>query len=143
MPNSLPDCCFVVQDLPEVVPLARANIERDIPSAFKEGRIMAEAHNFFEPQPRVSDDRIFIFRYILHDWPDADCISILKNTMVGMGRKVREVHLIYSCTTSYMRSRKFSSLRLYLYLRLFPLPTSSTPTLLLLMIYALLRSTGP
>ena len=107
VPNSLPDCRLIVQDLPEVVPLARANIERDIPVAFKEGRIIAETHNFFEPQPRVSDDGIFMFRYILHDWPDADCISILKNTMKAMGRKVRVVRLTYSCMVSYMRSQKF------------------------------------
>jgi len=84
---SLPDCRFVIQDLPEVVLIAQTNIERDIPAIVKEGRIITEMHNFFSPQPRVSEDGIFIFRYILHDWPDADCISILRNTVSAMGRK--------------------------------------------------------
>lgn len=63
--SSLPESRFVIQDLPEVVPIAQANIEKDIPAAAKDGRIVAEAHNFFEPQPRASEEGIFIFRYIL------------------------------------------------------------------------------
>jgi len=62
---SLPKCCFIIQDLREAVLDAQTNIERKMPAAVKEGRIIAETHNLFEPQPRTSQDGIFIFRYIL------------------------------------------------------------------------------
>lgn len=62
---SLPKCCFIIQDLRQVVLDAQTNIECKMPAAVKEGRIIAETHNLFEPQPRASQDGIFIFRYIL------------------------------------------------------------------------------
>lgn len=105
VPRSLPESHFVIQDLPQVVPIAQMNIERDIPAAAKEGRVIAEVHSFFEPQPRVVEGGVFIFRYILwgetcsilsilmvifdsHNWPDTDCILILRNTMKSMDREV-------------------------------------------------------
>jgi hypothetical protein len=36
-----------------------------------------EGHDFFTSQDRKADVRIF--RVILHDWPDADAIRILRN----------------------------------------------------------------
>ncbi|KAI0067078.1 S-adenosyl-L-methionine-dependent methyltransferase [Artomyces pyxidatus] len=75
----LPTSFFVVQDLPEVMPIAQANIERRAPAAAHEGRIAHEPVNFFEVQPRVGENHVYLLRYILHDWPDHACIAILKN----------------------------------------------------------------
>lgn len=80
----LPNCRIVVQDLPEVIPLAEANMLTDAPLAVSEGYIVAEPHNFFETQPRFGDAAIFVFRYILHDWPDDDCVRILQAVMPVM-----------------------------------------------------------
>jgi demethylsterigmatocystin 6-O-methyltransferase len=36
------------------------------------------AHDFHKPQP-IKGAKIYYLRKILHDWPDNDCINILKN----------------------------------------------------------------
>ncbi|KAF8208509.1 S-adenosyl-L-methionine-dependent methyltransferase [Mycena galopus ATCC 62051] len=74
---------FVVQDLAEMVPIARRNILQDpeAASAVEEGRLTMEAHDFFQPQPRAAD--VYIFKHILHDWPDSVCVNILKNAVRG------------------------------------------------------------
>ncbi|KAH7906432.1 O-methyltransferase-domain-containing protein [Hygrophoropsis aurantiaca] len=76
---SLANCNFVIQDLPEVVSSASANIAQMSPQAMLDGRITVEVHNFFEHQPHVADGTVFIFKHILHNWPDSDCVKILKN----------------------------------------------------------------
>jgi hypothetical protein len=60
----------VVQDLPGVV--SQATVPEGL-----EDRMSFEAYDFFTPQKRKADVRIF--RVILHDWPDADAIQILRN----------------------------------------------------------------
>ena len=62
---SLPNSTFVVQDLPEVMPIAKANIERRAPEAAKIGRISNEPHNFFDLQPRYGEGYVYLLRYIL------------------------------------------------------------------------------
>ncbi|KAJ7573938.1 S-adenosyl-L-methionine-dependent methyltransferase [Mycena floridula] len=83
----LSECTFVIQDLPEVIHLAQSNIATEIPDALTSGAIIAEAHNFFQVQPRTADN--YMFRYILHDWSDADCITILQNTAKNAHSKSR------------------------------------------------------
>ncbi len=41
-----------------------------------------EAYDFFTVQQRKADVRIF--RVILHDWPDADAIRILRNQIPSL-----------------------------------------------------------
>ncbi|RDW73635.1 hypothetical protein BP5796_07077 [Coleophoma crateriformis] len=60
----------VVQDLPGVVSQAK------VPDGLQD-RMSFEAYDFFTTQPRKAD--VHIFRVILHDWPDADVIRILRN----------------------------------------------------------------
>ncbi|KAI0477477.1 S-adenosyl-L-methionine-dependent methyltransferase [Xylariaceae sp. FL0804] len=64
---------LVLQDLPEVID---AIVDLD-------GRIERVKHDFFEPQP-VKGARCYYFRSILHDWPEADCIKILKHIAAAM-----------------------------------------------------------
>ncbi|KAH9999722.1 S-adenosyl-L-methionine-dependent methyltransferase [Xylariaceae sp. FL0662B] len=42
-----------------------------------------QKYDFFQPQP-IKGARCYYFRSIFHDWPDADCIKILKNTAEAM-----------------------------------------------------------
>jgi hypothetical protein len=48
-----------------MVPIARRNILEYPEAAFalEEGRIIVEAHDFFQPQPRAAD--VYIFKHIL------------------------------------------------------------------------------
>ena len=67
----------VVQDIPST--LAGAQPVRDI--EFME-------YNFFCPQP-IADAKLYYLRHVLHDWPDAECVRILKNVMSAMGPESR------------------------------------------------------
>ncbi|KAG0702126.1 S-adenosyl-L-methionine-dependent methyltransferase [Suillus ampliporus] len=81
----LPTCKFVIQDLPEVIPIARANVKHTFPEAYESGRITFEAHDFFIPQTYTAQDAVYIFRYVFHDWPEEDCVKILKNVRAVAG----------------------------------------------------------
>ncbi|KAJ7719958.1 S-adenosyl-L-methionine-dependent methyltransferase [Mycena metata] len=72
---------FVIQDLPEMVPIAHKNILRDPAAAsiVHEGRLLVEGHDFFQPQPRAAD--VYIFKHIMHDWPDSACVTMLENVV--------------------------------------------------------------
>ncbi|PVH79658.1 o-methyltransferas-like protein [Cadophora sp. DSE1049] len=63
----------ILQDLPDVV----NEISEPLPG------IELMKYNFFEPQP-VKGALIYYIRRCLHDWPDADCIKILKNIAAAM-----------------------------------------------------------
>lgn len=65
----------IVQDLPGVVDQA------SVPEELQD-RMSFEAYDFFTPQQRKADVRIF--RVILHDWPDADAIKILQNQIPSL-----------------------------------------------------------
>ncbi|KAL1743346.1 S-adenosyl-L-methionine-dependent methyltransferase [Schizophyllum fasciatum] len=77
----LPSASFTVQDLPEVIPLTRENIKRENPTAVESGRLQAHPADLFKPQTVSAD--VYTLRYILHDWSDNDCVSILKNISLG------------------------------------------------------------
>lgn len=49
-------------------------IEKEYPALAS--RIVFAEHDFFKRQPTSAD--IFVFRHILHDWSDADCLRILR-----------------------------------------------------------------
>jgi 6-hydroxytryprostatin B O-methyltransferase len=69
-----PQARFVVEDVNvEGLEMGRAIIAQDpdLPQRFT-----FREHNFFEPQPVEAD--VYLFRHVLHDWSDADCIRILQ-----------------------------------------------------------------
>ncbi|KAH7400906.1 S-adenosyl-L-methionine-dependent methyltransferase [Phaeosphaeria sp. MPI-PUGE-AT-0046c] len=43
-----------------------------------------EEYDFFTPQP-IKGAKFYYLRHIMHDWPDEDCIRILKNIIPAMG----------------------------------------------------------
>ncbi|KIW02491.1 uncharacterized protein PV09_06293 [Verruconis gallopava] len=61
---------LVLQDLPRTIEQAQ--------SSKLAANITAMAHDFFKEQP-IANARAYYLRHVLHDWPDAECISILKN----------------------------------------------------------------
>ncbi|KAF2710788.1 putative O-methyltransferase [Pleomassaria siparia CBS 279.74] len=73
-----PHLRFVVEDMPEVVEAA----DREIPEDLK-GRVSFVGHNMFIEQP-VKDAHVYLFRYVLHDWPDKYCVKILQQLIPAM-----------------------------------------------------------
>ncbi|KAF2192999.1 S-adenosyl-L-methionine-dependent methyltransferase [Zopfia rhizophila CBS 207.26] len=69
--RNFPDLTITVQDLPKVRPVFKANLPTDLKS-----RVAFMEHDFFQPQPVQAD--IYIFKMILHDWPDHDAVKILQ-----------------------------------------------------------------
>jgi hypothetical protein len=69
--NHFPDLTITVQDLPKVKSVFEANLPTDLKS-----RVSFLEHDFFQPQPIQAD--VYIFKMILHDWPDHDAVKILQ-----------------------------------------------------------------
>lgn len=61
----LPTSRFVVQDLPEVIPVTLRNMAERAPLALKEGRIQAEAVDLFGQQRRCGEKHVYLLRHIL------------------------------------------------------------------------------
>ncbi|KAI0418935.1 S-adenosyl-L-methionine-dependent methyltransferase [Xylaria grammica] len=64
---------LVLQDLPAIID----SIQDLAPG------IERQKYDFFQEQP-IKGARCYYFRSILHNWPDADCIRILKNVATAM-----------------------------------------------------------
>ncbi|KAI0505266.1 S-adenosyl-L-methionine-dependent methyltransferase [Xylaria bambusicola] len=64
---------LILQDLPPVI-----DSIQDLPS-----KVECQKYDFFQEQP-VKGARCYYFRSIFHNWPDADCIKILRNTAAAM-----------------------------------------------------------
>ncbi|KAI9695844.1 MAG: hypothetical protein M1820_008399 [Bogoriella megaspora] len=64
---------LVLQDLPPVID----NIKNLDPA------IVRQKHDFFNPQP-VRGARAYYLRYVFHDWPDADCLKIMRAIAAAM-----------------------------------------------------------
>ncbi|KAK0498922.1 S-adenosyl-L-methionine-dependent methyltransferase [Armillaria luteobubalina] len=100
---------FVIQDLPEVIPLTEANVRRESPQAAQDGRIVVEAHNFRTPQVPRSGNTTYVFRLVLHDWTDQDCTAILKNipAIHGAVKVVVIEYVAQPCTISYVAQNQY------------------------------------
>ncbi|KAJ3495831.1 hypothetical protein NLG97_g3105 [Lecanicillium saksenae] len=72
-----PDLNFIVEDLPEVEPVFKKHQPVELQS-----RVTFTAHDFFQPQPVEAD--VFMFKMILHDWPDEECVKILRALVPSM-----------------------------------------------------------
>jgi hypothetical protein len=59
----LHESIFVIQDLPEVIPIAQKNVQNDCRDLLEQGRVLVEPHDFFQVQTRKAD--VYMFRYIL------------------------------------------------------------------------------
>ncbi|KAL9044433.1 MAG: hypothetical protein Q9214_002428 [Letrouitia sp. 1 TL-2023] len=74
--EAFPRLQFVVQDLPSTISNSSALLSSQ-PDSLR-SRITTQNHDFFTPQP-LKDASVYLLRMILHDWPFAESILILKN----------------------------------------------------------------
>jgi hypothetical protein len=70
----------LVFDRPDVVEAIR-------PDALLDGRIAVEGGSFLERVPEGAD--LYLLVRVLHDWPDEDCVRILKNCRQAMAADAR------------------------------------------------------
>ncbi len=73
-----PELRFVVQDREETIKAAKKD---GIPSHLVT-RINFMTHDFFTEQPVTAD--VYLLRYILHNWPDAYAIKILRQLIPAL-----------------------------------------------------------
>lgn len=66
---------LVLQDIPKVID--------SIGQAALDPAITRQKHDFFTGQP-VRGAKVYFLRHILHDWPDSDCLRILKEVRSAM-----------------------------------------------------------
>jgi 6-hydroxytryprostatin B O-methyltransferase len=79
--TTFPQLRLIVQDLPDTIALAQ-NTLSSAPASVR-NRITCQAHNFFTVQPVVGAN-VYLLRMILHDWADAESISILQNLLPAL-----------------------------------------------------------
>ncbi|KAL4935901.1 hypothetical protein BDV06DRAFT_228393 [Aspergillus oleicola] len=85
-----PGLKVVVQDLPNVVEEAIAMAEAGAGvGADETARIHYHAHDFFTPQSITAN--IYLFRWVLHDWPDEYVVQILRQLLPVMRSGARVI----------------------------------------------------
>ncbi|KAF2647657.1 S-adenosyl-L-methionine-dependent methyltransferase [Lophiostoma macrostomum CBS 122681] len=77
-------CHAIVEDRPETT---KSNVACE-PASDISDRITYQAYDFFTEQPVKTAD-VFIFRTILHDWPDSYAIQILRNQIPALKSQSR------------------------------------------------------
>ncbi|KAG2067309.1 S-adenosyl-L-methionine-dependent methyltransferase [Suillus decipiens] len=79
----------IVQDMENVAALTSSIMEERRPHDIESGVLKVEAHDFFQPQPRIGNEYSFVLRHIMHDWPDKEAAMILGNVARALGPKSR------------------------------------------------------
>ncbi|KAF5377266.1 hypothetical protein D9615_006423 [Tricholomella constricta] len=82
--QSFPHLHYIVQDMEKVIPESKKFWSATSPEHISTGRIQIQAYDFFTPQP-VKAAAVYFMRYIVHDWPDALVLKILKNIRDAAG----------------------------------------------------------
>ena len=75
----LPASGFVLQELPNVIDLAKQSLPADV---------QFQTHDFFTPNP-VKGAKVYHLRACLHDWSDEICVRMLKCVVPAMARDSR------------------------------------------------------
>ncbi|KAI0386266.1 sterigmatocystin 8-O-methyltransferase [Hypomontagnella monticulosa] len=86
--RKFPELTITVQDLPQVKPVFEANLPEDV-----KDRVSFIAHDFFQPQPVQAD--VYIFKMILHDWPDHEAARILRALIPSLKPGARVILVEY------------------------------------------------
>ncbi|KAF9260951.1 S-adenosyl-L-methionine-dependent methyltransferase [Marasmius fiardii PR-910] len=81
-----PHLRITLQDLPEPLEQAKFVWSTELPEALKSGneRIQFIPLDFLKAVPVVGQD-VYYMKHILHDWPDAEAITILQHVANAMG----------------------------------------------------------
>ncbi|KAG1864874.1 O-methyltransferase-domain-containing protein [Suillus subluteus] len=93
------------QDLPKVMTLAQNAWEKNASvteTSVLDGRMEFIPINFLEDAPVVGKD-VYYLRHILHNWPDAEATTILRNIRKAMGPNSRV--LIHDCVMFHTLQR--------------------------------------
>lgn len=85
--NKFPALRLVIQERGEMVEIAEANIKAHLDPKSVPGTVIAEAHDLFSSQPRTGDNYTFMLRHVLHNWPEAQAVSILEKLAAAAGPK--------------------------------------------------------
>ncbi|KAG2029970.1 S-adenosyl-L-methionine-dependent methyltransferase [Suillus americanus] len=87
------------QDLPKVMVLAQNAWEKNAPETLLDGRVEFISINFLEDAP-VNGKDVYYLRHIIHNWPDAEATTILRNIRKAMGPNsrvlIRECYLRFN-----------------------------------------------
>ena len=83
--HHLPSATFIVQDVSETARKQGECISRELGA-----RVTFEAYDFRSPQPVRGAD-IYYFRNIFHNWPDKNCIDVLRNQIPSLKNDARLV----------------------------------------------------
>jgi len=86
--RKFPNLNIVVQDLPEVAPVFASTFPSDL-----QPRVSFLTHNIFHSQPTTAD--IYMLKWILHDWPDAESIAILRALIPALKPGARVLFIDY------------------------------------------------
>lgn len=79
--TAYPDLEVIVQDLPQVISDSQSKLEQSHPEL--KGRVSYMAHDMFSEQPVKGADAYY-FRKVIHDWPKAECVKILRSLLPAM-----------------------------------------------------------
>lgn len=80
----------VVQDLPSVIDQGLQVWKQEAPEAVANARVRLESIDFFADAPVEGCD-FYYMKHVLHDWPDADCVTILRNIRKAMSKPTAKV----------------------------------------------------
>ena len=82
-----PEMRGVLMDRPPVIELAKTAWSSGGEFASASSRVQLTAGSFFDEStiPRATDGDAYYMRYILHDWPEAESLSILRNVRTAIG----------------------------------------------------------
>jgi len=89
-----PQVRIIVQDRAETieqVTLPTWNSNEEQRSLLKSQKVELQGHDFFKQQPSeiISKAAVFHLRFITHDWPTAECITILKQLRASAGKHTK------------------------------------------------------
>ncbi|KAF9236989.1 O-methyltransferase-domain-containing protein [Melanogaster broomeanus] len=96
--KAYPHLKIINQDLPEVLLQAKDVWAQDAPEALENNQVDFVALNFFEESPVKGLDAYYL-RNIIHDWPDAEATTILRNVRTAMEPHSRLLIHEYIVTT--------------------------------------------
>jgi hypothetical protein len=84
-----PNLNFIVQDRAPALQQAQTTVwPKESPQALAEGRVKFITHDFFNENPVKGAD-VYWMRYIMHDWSDDYCVTILSQIARSMAPKSR------------------------------------------------------
>ncbi|KAF9002052.1 S-adenosyl-L-methionine-dependent methyltransferase [Cyathus striatus] len=86
--KAFPSFKVVLQDLPEVIQQGKEYWAKQYPKAIESCRIQFVPMDFFKEAP-VKGCNFYHMRHVLHNWPDSECVKILKNVRGAMDENSR------------------------------------------------------